>query len=611
MARRKLAVPLVQIFLLVMLAACSSDSSGTPRVADDNGGNTGNTIAGIAADGYLKGAKVCLDLNNNGRCDEGEPSAITGEGGAFTLELGAVDGSAYPVVVEVTTDTIDEDLAGTVANGYTLRAPAGKHEFVSPLTTLIQTRIDQNPALDAEAAAQIVGLQLNVEQPDKLFSDFVAGGTEDAELSGLYKGAQVVARAFGNIGVAVTDSTSALEGADQLRAVQVVTGKLLLSKLDQIAVAVQAGGAAFDPDAATAALAIDAEAGALSADEFTTVAAQIKAIGESVRNGAGAILPGKEIYSIEEDGDRMGETLVLFEQFIFGENEVSSADGYNLEITSLDDLGADDGDGLDGGDAGGGGDDGDGEDGEDGDDAAPFTIVDGELRFAAEDVGTATRFSSSVVVDLNGLTFKLDDLALTRMQDRGLRANTVTFGEGDVMYKIKATYQPTDIAAAAAMLIEEKTEEDPGYAEGNTVADLQAYVQTRNIDNPLYDHGLIVGEKTYLKYFDPATGALKGRWRYQTVPQGPFIDETITLGTYRIAALEGGDLAGRAYIVMDLHGFAEVSGVWDQLLLVNDAQNNHDFDEVLIAASGSKSAELRYFNRPAMEKVFAAINRQK
>ena len=36
-----------------------------------------STITGTAADGYLRGAKVCLDVNENGVCETAEPQDTT------------------------------------------------------------------------------------------------------------------------------------------------------------------------------------------------------------------------------------------------------------------------------------------------------------------------------------------------------------------------------------------------------------------------------------------------------------------------------------------------------------------------------------------------------
>jgi len=54
-------------------------------------------------DGYLVGAKVCLDMNANGLCDAGEPSDTTRAKGAYSLSVSAADVAKYSIVVEVST----------------------------------------------------------------------------------------------------------------------------------------------------------------------------------------------------------------------------------------------------------------------------------------------------------------------------------------------------------------------------------------------------------------------------------------------------------------------------------------------------------------------------
>jgi len=79
--------------------------------------------------------------------------------------------------------------------------------------------------------------------------------------------------------------------------------------------------------------------------------------------------------------------------------------------------------------------------------------------------------------------------------------------------------------------------------------------------------------------------------------------DTITIGTYEIQEL--GD--GRAYIVMDFDGFAEIKGAFDYLLIVNDDGDNHNHEEIVIG-TGAKSAEMIYFNESAMGKIFDRID---
>ena len=71
----------------ISLAGCSSDDP-------DSGSSISTTaIPGIAVDGYLAGATVYVDLNNNGRKNAGEPSAITDKDGYFsTSKMDEVSG---------------------------------------------------------------------------------------------------------------------------------------------------------------------------------------------------------------------------------------------------------------------------------------------------------------------------------------------------------------------------------------------------------------------------------------------------------------------------------------------------------------------------------------
>ncbi|MGR5340156.1 hypothetical protein ACPV50_09560 [Vibrio astriarenae] len=128
----------------VLLAACGGSSSG--------GGSTGPSelITGRAIDGYIVGATVHYDFNLNGIADSDEPSAITQEGGVFTLngelseeQLSCLD--YVPLIVDVPVGAIDEDL-GEITEAYTLSFPpaftlstsvASNDAYVTPLTTML------------------------------------------------------------------------------------------------------------------------------------------------------------------------------------------------------------------------------------------------------------------------------------------------------------------------------------------------------------------------------------------------------------------------------------------------------------------------------------------
>ena len=65
-------------FLLIFLAAC--EESSFLESQEDN-----VSFGGIVVDGYISGATVCLDLNNNDSCDNTEPRTTSDENGIFSF----------------------------------------------------------------------------------------------------------------------------------------------------------------------------------------------------------------------------------------------------------------------------------------------------------------------------------------------------------------------------------------------------------------------------------------------------------------------------------------------------------------------------------------------
>lgn len=166
-------------------------AAGAMLVAAGCGGGGGSSsvtaanVSGVVADGYLVGAEVFVDMDGDKVWDADEPKATTGAGGAYTLEgVSADDIAAYPLVVIVPADAVDEDTPGVpVGKEYLMSAPPGHTEFVSPLTTLVHNRLEENPALGVGAAVEAVKAQLGMTGATvDLFKDYVAQKT-DAESS--------------------------------------------------------------------------------------------------------------------------------------------------------------------------------------------------------------------------------------------------------------------------------------------------------------------------------------------------------------------------------------------------------------------------------------------
>lgn len=200
MKKAKLNALALAVSTVVTLAGCGGGGSGGSTSA---GGAATTDVAGKVADGYITGAKVCLDTNANGQCDVGEPTATTGANGAYALTGVSSADAAKPLLVEVPASAVDSDNAGApIGKSFVLKAPAGS-SFVSPLTTLVQQKIEDGSAADVTAAITAVRTALandggvTISGTVDLLKDYVA--EETAGTSGYadtHKAAQVLAKSF-------------------------------------------------------------------------------------------------------------------------------------------------------------------------------------------------------------------------------------------------------------------------------------------------------------------------------------------------------------------------------------------------------------------------------
>ncbi|MFD2231231.1 hypothetical protein [Alkalimarinus sediminis] len=184
--------------LSLAVTGCGGGSGGSssPSVAKSSDSSSAS-ISGAVADGYLYGATVCLDMNDNKRCDQSEPTATSGTNGQYTLlNVTAEDAAKHAVVVEVSASTIDEDTGSAVGKSYVLTSPPGKYAFVSPLTTLVHTTMDMLKTTEGDAE-QIVKQNMAFDRSNmSLFNDYIKGANE-APYQQLHKIAQIAAYILG------------------------------------------------------------------------------------------------------------------------------------------------------------------------------------------------------------------------------------------------------------------------------------------------------------------------------------------------------------------------------------------------------------------------------
>jgi len=186
---------------------------GTPLAAgrllqvsytDPTAGNDANSIqdlagndaasvvitTGIVADGYVRGAQIYIDANGNGVAEAGErlDGVVTDANGNFFLP-----DSANGPILAVGGVNIDTGIPNTMV----MKAPAGS-AMITPLTTLVQTYVEQNGGTVASANTAVVsalGLTLPAGQTLATYDPLavLASNGSDANALAVQKAAAQVA----------------------------------------------------------------------------------------------------------------------------------------------------------------------------------------------------------------------------------------------------------------------------------------------------------------------------------------------------------------------------------------------------------------------------------
>ena len=171
----KLAFAMAGAAMLTVAGCGGGGGSGdsTPAAAK-------TSVPVTVIDGAIEKALVCLDKNLNGACDPGEPSGRTDAAGTVKLEVATEDAGKYPILAIVGTDAIDAD-TGPVATPFTLKAPADRTQVVSPLTTMVQTYLENTGGNSADAAAAV---QEQLGLGTSPFDDFTKDASDSGKLAG-------------------------------------------------------------------------------------------------------------------------------------------------------------------------------------------------------------------------------------------------------------------------------------------------------------------------------------------------------------------------------------------------------------------------------------------
>jgi len=146
---------ILYIIVVLFIVGCGSDTSSS------------RTLFGSVVDGYIQGAKVCLDLNENTTCDDGEPTTTTDSNGSYSLIIPpGVNATFKPILAIGGFDTA----TNTLYSGE-MKAIVSSSDsiIINPLTDMVATKFMDTNATDAYTLQSIKGsvaTTLNIDAAD-------------------------------------------------------------------------------------------------------------------------------------------------------------------------------------------------------------------------------------------------------------------------------------------------------------------------------------------------------------------------------------------------------------------------------------------------------------
>jgi Phosphoesterase family len=197
--RRGALTMLASIGVMAGLSACGSSDNGP----------SGPQVTGQVLGSYIQGAAVCLDVNNNGKCDQGEPVARSDAQGKFSI-TDTSNGSWKYVVADLNGATENDASGknmGTAFNSTaTFRSPRGVSS-VSAITTQLSQLIDSGLS-QSDAQTQLAS-KIGTTS-DTLLGDFNTNGNAAVKAaSDQYIATVASSKAIKHVWVIVLENKSA------------------------------------------------------------------------------------------------------------------------------------------------------------------------------------------------------------------------------------------------------------------------------------------------------------------------------------------------------------------------------------------------------------------
>ncbi len=230
---KKIASLSLAVSVAVLLAGCGGGDDTTSTVTATD---TTTTLSGTVADGYLVGAKVCIDKNFNDICDTDEPFVMTDSKGKYTFALPSTEATGFPLIVEADENTIDLDTNQPIGQKWHFKALAENKSFISPLTTLVTRDMDLNSSLTVAQAMSNLQTELGLSDIN-ISEDYVARNHIIA-----HNAAKIIAHSLANT---EADLMSALTLTTDARTIRLLAAQQVRSQIDAIKAAAEANNTEF------------------------------------------------------------------------------------------------------------------------------------------------------------------------------------------------------------------------------------------------------------------------------------------------------------------------------------------------------------------------------
>lgn len=206
--------------MMILATGCgnSSDSDNTTVVEESTEETT--TLSGAVADGYLVGARVCLDMNFNEACDPEENPVVTDGEGQYQLTVQTIAANAYTLLADANESTVDLDTGEAIGEAWKFKTMAELGSFISPLTTMVVAEMELNASLDADAAKERIRTKLGLAAGTDIAADYIQSVNTTAHTA-----AQIIAQNMASVSESLTQAAAngdprliQLRSAEQIRA---------------------------------------------------------------------------------------------------------------------------------------------------------------------------------------------------------------------------------------------------------------------------------------------------------------------------------------------------------------------------------------------------------